>query len=317
MLLAASVLVGTAGFFLLTSQAQAVEQKALVAESAEKRTDAVRDEIKTTIAQVQPIQDKLDFVKKVDAYRERWIVLYTTLADKTAQSGFIYTDASVTGATMTIKAYSPKVHDVTVYLQAMYQEPDFQSVMVDKVVGFPANTRHLYYLDGHLVFADGAASTPSEAAPPNSSQPDGVRQAPPGYTPDQIGPYGPDNLPLGVGPPPPEIAVKNLGGFGSATPAGSHAPDSAAASGYASYSPAFLRVAGRNINPLATSQIREQILQQALRRVVVRTVPKGFDITVTATLKQPLTPPTPPGIAPPAGATGPAAAPSTEPHDVG
>lgn len=270
----------------LLSQTAAAEQKAVVAASAKKRTDAVRDETKTVQAQVQPVQDKLDFVQKVNAYRIRWIKLYMTLGQWTARSGFIYTDASVKGTSMTIKAYSPQVSDVTAYLQTMYQEPDFASVTVDKVVGFPADTRHLYYLDGHLVFADGAAPVP--AAAPGAGSPSG----PSDYNPDQIGPNGANNLPAGVGPPPPEIAVNYLGGFGGA----GAPPQMVVPAGAAGYSPAFLKIAMKPIGPFAPPQIRDALLKQALTRVVVKTVPKGFDITVTAILKKPMTPPTPPGM---------------------
>ena len=282
-------------YFTLIAKTAAAERQAVVTANAKKRTDAVRDEIKTVQAQVQPVQDKLDFVQKVNDYRSQWIKLYVTLGQWTARSGFIYTDASVKGTSMTIKAYSPSVTDVTPYLQTMYQEPDFSSVTVDKVVGFPADARHLYYLDGHLVFADGAAPLPTDPAGTTSSS------GPANYNPDQVGPNGANNLPPGVGPPPPEIAVTYLGGFGNAASGGT---PSAGAAGAAGYSPAFLKIAMKPIGPFAPPQVRDALLKQALRRVVVKTVPKGFDITVTATLKKPLTPPTPPGTPAAAGAAG-------------
>ena len=285
-------------FVTLSSQAAAAEQRAQTMEAAKRRVTAVQDEAKATLAQVQPIQDKLDFVQKVDDYRDQWIKLYVTLGDRTARSGFIYTDASVKGTAMTIKAYSPTVQDVTVYLQAMYQEPDFASATVDKVVGFPDDSRHLYYLDGHLVFADGAV-------PPVVSASPGV--GPTDFNPDQVGPNGANNIPPGVGPPPPEIAVKYLGGF-----SGAAAPAAGGTMGASGYSPAFLKVATVRIGPFAPPQIRDALLKQALRRVVVKTVAKGFDITVTATLKKPMTPPLPPGTQPAASATATVTAPNTQ-----
>ena len=289
-------------FANLLSQTAAAEQRAVVAGSAKKRTDAARAETQAALAQIQPVQDKLDFIQKVNDYRSQWIKLYVTLGQWTSRSGFIYTDASVKGTSMTIKAYSPSVSDVTVYLQSMYQEPDFASITVDKVVGFPANSRHLYYLDGHLVFADGAAPA---LAPPAGSTPS---SGPADYNPHQVGPNGANNLPPGVGPPPLEIAVNYLGGF---TGAGSP-PQVVAPAGAAGYSPAFLKIAMKPIGPFAPPQVRDALLRQALARVVVKTVPRGFDITVTATLKKPLTPPTPPGLpaVAVAGGSAPAGAPA-------
>jgi hypothetical protein len=49
------------------------------------------------------------------------------------------------------------------------------------------------------------------------------------------------------------------------------------------------------INPLATPQQRERIIERALTRVKVKQEPKGFDVNITATLKEPLSPPSPPG----------------------
>ena len=98
--------------------------------------------------------------------RATWVKLYNTLADTSPKSSFIYSDAAVSGATMTIKAYSPSVEEVGRYLQAMYHEPDFQTVAVDQVPGYPDNVRHLYYLNGTMVFADGASGS---SAPPAGS----------------------------------------------------------------------------------------------------------------------------------------------------
>ena len=318
-------------YFSLHAKLVKLTQQASAAVAGKAITDALKAQAVTTLAQVDPIKAKLQFVLDVNAYDRKWVALYNTLADTTPKSSFIYTGAQVTGPTMAIKAYSPSVEEVGRYLQVMYHEPDFSSVVVDKIPAYPDNVRHLYYLNGVMVFADGATASSggSGSSPggfPGSSSGGGgggfpgsgggypgasggsqvASGAPANWTPDALGPNGPTNVPTGVGPPPPEIAVGGTAAGGAAAPqvggfgGGPGAGQSGASS---SYSPNFLRVAGRLINPFASPAIRDQILHNALHRVVVKEVPKGFDINVTATLKEPLTPPGLPGSAPAGGAS--------------
>jgi uncharacterized membrane protein YgcG len=319
-----------AAYFYLHGKLTTLTQEAADAVTGKGKTDALKAEATTTIGQVAPINAKLQFVDDIYAYERKWVALYNTLADTTPKSSFIYTGAEVTGPTMAIKAYSPSVEEVGRYLQVMYHEPDFSTVAVDHIPAYPDNVRHLYYLDGVLVFADGASGTGTSTQGGFSGGSRGFSGGPPGgfpgrggysggggqsgggqnaagapanWTPDALGPNGPSNIPADVGPPPPEIAV---GGTGTGTSGQPGAGGQGAGQGGAGvYSQRFLEVAGRNISPFASPAVRDLILQKALRRVVVRTVSKGFDINVTATLKEPLTPPSLPGSAPAGGAGGP------------
>ncbi len=300
-----------AAFFALHQKLTQLTQDAADAVSGKAKTDSYKAEAATTLTQIGPIQSKLQFMTDCDAYARKQIARLTTLADTTPRNSLLYTAVTITGTTMTIKAYSPSVEEVGRYLQVMYHEPDFTTVAVDHVPAYPDNIRHLYYLDGVLVFADGAtggAGGGGGAAPTGPLGGPGGGQAagggaPTNFTPQALGPNGPLNLPPGVGPPPPEIAVGGPGGA-SAGAGGFRggAPAAATAAGTGAYSENFLRIAGRGVSPFASPAVREQIYQKALRRVVVKTVPKGFDINVTATLKEALTPPTLPGAAPAAGA---------------
>ena len=305
-----------------------VSAQADSAEAGKKITDARKAQAAAAIASIKPIQDKLDFVTAVHAYNRQQVALYNTLADTSPKSSLIYTDASYSASTMSIKAYSPSVGVVGRYLQAMYQEPDFQTVTVDKVPGYPDNVRHLYYLSGKMVFADGATGSTGgggQQGSQSSSQgrgqggfpgggpggggspsggygggQSGSSIAPAGYTLANLGPNGPTNLPAGVGPPPAELTG---GATASAQGGGQGGAGQGSGAGQAGgYSPAFLAIADRNLSPFILPEAREAIHRQFLRRVVMVSAPKGFDINVTATLKQPLTAPTLPGSAPAAGA---------------
>ena len=305
-----------------------VSAQADSAEAGKKITDARKAQAAAAIASIKPIQDKLDFVTAVHAYNRQQVALYNTLADTSPKSSLIYTDASYTASTMSIKAYSPSVGVVGRYLQAMYQEPDFQTVAVDKVPGYPDNVRHLYYLNGKMVFADGAAGGTGIGGQQGSQSgsqgrgqggfpgggiggggspnggygggQSGTSTGPTGYTLANLGPNGPTNLPAGVGPPPAELTG---GATASAQGGGQGGVGQGSGAGQAGgYSPAFLAIADRNLSPFILPEAREAIHRQFLRRVVMVSAPKGFDINVTATLKQPMTAPTLPGTAPAAGA---------------
>ena len=338
-----SVALPLAAYFYLHGKLTTLTQEASDAVTGKGKTDSLKQEATTTLAQVGPVQQKLQFVTDTDAYDRKWVAEYAQLAQTTPRSTFIYDGAAITGPTMAIKAYSPSVETVGQYLQVMYHEPNFSTVAVDHIPAYPDNIRHLYFLNGVLVFADGASGGGSSSGGysggsgsrgslggyPGSGSGSGypgsgsgggypggsgggqAAGGPPGFNANALGPNGAANIPPDVGPPPPEIAV---GGTGGGT-AGRQTTG-----GYGqntTYSPAFLRVAGRGISPFASPQIREQIYQKKLRQVVVKTVPKGFDINVTATLKEILTAPVPPGGAPAAGGTSPGGTPGGYPGGPG
>ncbi len=328
-----SVALPLAAYVYLHNNLVELTQKANDAVTGKGKTDALKAQATTTLAAVGPIQAKLQFVTDTNAYLRKWVVLYNTLAATTPKSSFIYSGATVTGPTMAIKAYSPSVEEVGRYLQTMYHEPDFTSVVVDHIPAYPENIRHLYYLDGNLVFADGATGGGGNGA---GSAPGGfggggfgggrggypggsggypggggggqtgqaAAGAPANWTPDAVGPNGSTNIPPGVGPPPPEIAVGGAAASGGRTGGGYPGGGGGGQTGTGGYSEKFLRIVDKKIGPFASPAIRDLIYQRELRRVVVKTVSKGFDINVTATLKEPLTPPVPPGGTAPAGTTG-------------
>ena len=322
------------GWVVLKGKLNTITQDAATAVAGKKVTDALRTQKTTTLASADVDRAKLQFVADVYAYNRSWVALYNTLADSTPKSSLLYTGAQVAATTMTINAYSPSVAEVGRYLTAMYQEPDFQTVTIDKVPGYPDNIQKRYYLDGVMVFADsatGGAAGGSSGYPGSSGRGGGYPGSSGGYpgssggganaggaaaayTPQSLGPNAPGNVPDGVGPPPPELTggvAANPGASNYSTSGGGYPGGQGGfpggggqAAGGGNYSPKFLQIAGKNISPFATDEIRQRIYQVALRRVVTKTIPKGFDVTVTATLKQPFTPPALPGTAPAAGAAG-------------
>lgn len=339
LLVALSVALPLVAYISMKNHLADLTQQAETAEAQKNANDALEASAKSTLAQVQPILDKLKFVQDVHAFDRAQVALFNTLADKSPRNSFIYSGVTSDAGynTLTIKAYSPSVEEVGRYLQAMYQEPDFSSVVVDKIPGYPDNVQHRWYLGKTMVFADGASASggagggggypggggggyPGGGGNRGGGYPGGgggypgggggtsaASNGPPGYTPAALGPNGPSNVPPGVGPPPPELtggiptagATAGGGYPGGTGGAGGGYPGGGGQAG--GYSPNFLRVALAGVSPFAPPDVQDRILKNALRRVRMVTIPKGFDITVIATVKQPpapLTPPTPPGSAP-------------------
>ncbi len=356
-------------YFMKVSALEALTAQANAAVEGKRKTDASKALAASTLAQVDPIKAKIDFVAAVLAYPGHWVQFYNTLANVTPLNSLIYSGttlgagtaaaggypgggaagatAAATGPTaVTIKAYSPSVASVGRYLQAMYREPDFTTVAVDKVPGYPDNVRSLYYYGKTLVFADDATATggggpgyPGGGGGRASGFPAGGRpggyptggggngqtagaNGPADYTAGTLGPNAPGNIPPGVGPPPPELTggVSITGGNGPGGTPGGQRPGMGqqtaqqnGAGGVGAtpviYGEVFDRVAGSGISPFAAPEVRQSILRARLRRVVKKTVPRGFELTVTATLKEEttklLTAPVLPGAAPDAGLAAP------------
>ena len=133
-------------------------QQAETAEQAKTANDALEAQAVSTKAQVQPIQDKVDFAAAVHKYNRDQVQLINAVAQEspTGNAKLIYSGIAPGPGyqTMTIKAYSPSVETVGRYLQAMYQAPVFSSVTVDKIPGYPDNVQHRWYLGKTMVFAD-------------------------------------------------------------------------------------------------------------------------------------------------------------------
>lgn len=309
-------------------------QQADTDEAQKTANDALEAQAVSTTAQVKPIQDKLDFAVAVHAYIRAQVALINTVADKSPKNSFIYSGIAPGPGyqTMVIKAYSPSVEEVGRYLQAMYAQPVFGSVAVDKIPGYPDNVQHRWYLGKTMVFADGASATgggggggypggrgggggggyPGGGGGGGTT---GATGSPPNFTAASLALNGPANVPPGVGPPPPELVggLPTAGGGGGGYPGGGGGgyPGGGGGAGQTGgYSVNFLRVALAGVSPFATPEATARILKNKMRQVHMVIIPKGFDVTVTATIAPPyapLLPPNPPGSAPtaaPGGAGG-------------
>ena len=70
--------------------------------------------VRTAIA---PTEAKLQFVADARNYNKEWARLYDTVARYTDPK-MIYTDATVSGTALSIKAYAPSIAEVGRYLEA-------------------------------------------------------------------------------------------------------------------------------------------------------------------------------------------------------
>ena len=137
-------------------------------------TDGLKQKATDTTAQIQPIQDKVDFVTAVHKYHMALVRIYYTLAQYT-DSKVIYSDAAYSGTTMTVHAYTPSLAEVGRYLQRMYHNiqvdtgPNavFSNVSIDHVPGYPEGYVYKYYVGNTLV---SVGSPPAGVTAPGSVQ---------------------------------------------------------------------------------------------------------------------------------------------------
>ena len=159
-LLIACAAVPLALYFQAHNQRIDEENQATAAEAGKAKTDALKAQAAAQRSQIAPLKAKVDYVKAVEAYNNSIVAFWNTVAQY-SDPKIIYTDAQVAGTALTIKAYSPSIAEVGRYLQAMYQEPDFSTVGIDKLPGYPDALVTKYYLYGKLV---GIGSAPTFSA---------------------------------------------------------------------------------------------------------------------------------------------------------
>lgn len=297
-LLALSVLVPL-GLYLSTRTARAAEEaQATAAEAGKAKTDALKSQAATQRSQIAPLKAKVDYVKAVRAYNTSIVAFWNTVSHY-SDPKVIYTDAAVSGTTLTIKAYMPSIGEVGRYLQAMYQEPDFTTVSIDKLPGYPDALVTKYFLDNKLIgigqaptLSGGAAGTTTQTtqafAPPTLGG--GRLGGAFGGGPAGGGAQGGTNTKTAYG----QVLTPGATGAGASTNGGS----------FGDVPVSVTQVIESRIPPFASPEQRADYYQRAFLRIRKKTYPKGFEITVTATLKQPMTAPVIPGATSAAAAPG-------------
>lgn len=268
--------------FLLPTKIK-MENDASAAEALKAETDAAKTSAASVRTGVAPIEAKLKFVTDAHEYNKEWPKLYDTVARYTDPK-MIYTDATVSGTNLSIKAYAPSIAEVGRYLEAIYKEPDFQTVSIDKLPGYPEAVVNKYYLDGRLV----GVGAPPVAIPGLPGAAGGGAQGGGGRSLGSSGPGGPGGYP---GSPGGGGGYPGRGGGGGTTV--NIDPSNLTGERVATLD----QVLADQINPIGTpAQVSRQYLR-AISRIRVKQEPKGFGVTITAVLKKPLTPPALPGAA--------------------
>ncbi|MEO7904083.1 MAG: hypothetical protein ABIZ35_28545 [Capsulimonas sp.] len=290
--LTAVVTLSGATFFFLVPAQKYMENEAAKAEALKQQTDTAKSGASSVRTAIAPTEAKLQFVVDARNYNKEWARLYDTVARYTDPK-MIYTDATVSGTALSIKAYAPSIAEVGRYLEAIYKEPDFQTVSIDKLPGYPEAVVNKYYLDGQLV-GIGAPPVAIPGLPGAAGAGGGASSGYPGSgggrsaggpTPGLSGGRGGGGIPGGGGGGATTLNIdpENLTGERVAT---------------------LDSIMANQVNPIGTpAQIQRQYAR-AISRIRVKQEPKGFGVTITAELKKPLTPPALPGGAGAAPATG-------------
>ncbi len=292
-LLAICVLLPLALYVSTRSARAAEENQATAAEAGKAKTDALKTAATNQRSQIAPLKAKVDYVKAVRAYNTSLVTFWDTVS-RYSDPKVVYTDAAVSGTTLTIKAYMPSIGEVGRYLQAMYREPDITTVSIDKLPGYPDALVTKYFLDNQLI---GIGQAPAFGAGGGGAS----GQANQTFAAPTLGRGSPGSGFSG-GSPGSGFSGGAQGGGGAKsgygqilTPSGTGASASATSGGFGDVPVSVTQVIEARIPPFASPEQRADYYQRAFLRIRKKTYPKGFEVTVTATLKQPMTAPTIPG----------------------
>jgi len=188
---------------------------------------------------------------------------------------------------MGLRAYTPSIAEIGRYLEQIYTEPDFQTVSIDKLPGYPEAVVQKYYLNGKLIgISSGGAGGPGHLPPGLGGGVTGGYGAPGGLLPGGGGGGAPPANIMGGGGPPGSIGGGMGGGYGRAV---------TLQNGIGERVYTLAEVLKDDINPLGTAQQRQRMFERALKNVRVKQEPKGFTVNITAALKHALVPPSIPG----------------------
>lgn len=275
------------GLYLSTRNARVAEEnRATAAEAGKAKTDALVAQAAAQRTQIAPLKAKVDYVKAVRAYNTSLVAFWATVA-RYSDPKVTYTDAAVSGTALTIKAYMPSIGEVGRYLQAMYQEPDFTTVGIDKLPGYPDALVTKYFLDNKLI---GIGQTPAFNTPGGAGSQGTQSFAPPTAGGSQGSQFS-SSPQSGNGQ-----GASGKSSYGQIlTPGGTGANALITGGSFGEVPVSVTDVIEARIPPFASPEQRADYYQRAFLRIRRKTYPKGFEITVTATLKQPLTAPTIPG----------------------
>ena len=307
------------------------EQEATAAEAGKSTTDGLRTQAQNTRSQIAPIQAKVDYVKAVHQHNNDIVTFWDTVS-RYSDPKVIYSDAAVSGTTLTIKAYSPSLAEIGRYLQAMYQEPDFQSVGIDKLPGYPEAVVNKLYLGNQLLAYEASGGTSSGGGGGSFGGGQGPRAMGSAMSSSGSGGFSGGGGGFGGG----NNSSSQKPAFGSSAEPGSSANGSqiptvsaaqnggsgqGASSQFDTQKLIQIIMNDRSVkdvvmNPFAPASSQITAAFSILKKIKVRREPQGFPVTVTAVLKNPLVVPQVPGTAG-AATTGGAGVPSAFPGGPG
>jgi hypothetical protein len=267
---------------------------ATTAEAGKKITDDRKSQAAATRAKIAPLLAKVKYVQDVHQHNNDIVNFWNTVAQY-SDPKVVYSDAAVSGSTLTLKAYTPNIAEIGRYLQAMYSEPDFTSVGIDRLPGYPEAVVNKYYLNNKLLAVD---SAPSQSSGGGGSGFGGGQNSSFGSNSTASAgrwPYG-GTGPIGSGAGVPVIGTAN-GNNGPGGQAGGNSQNQGNTQKLAQVLMSDQQFKSVALNPFAPPASQFQAILNLIKKIKVRREPQGFPVTITATLRQPLLVPSVPGTA--------------------
>ena len=136
--LCALVVVGAvlAHYISAVQAANDMEQQANDADAAARIVEDIQSAATTKLAEIQPIQAKVDFVKGVQTYNLLVPEIYRNVAKYTYRK-VEYNSMNVNGDTLQVSAYVQNLADVGRFYLTLFANPDIKALSIKGIPGWP------------------------------------------------------------------------------------------------------------------------------------------------------------------------------------
>lgn len=150
-------------FLVLTPQVNNMIEQANAADADAKIVEGIEAQTASTLSQVKPLQDKVDFVKQVQFHNVLVPQIYRNVA-KYTYNKVEYNSMNVQTDALTISAYVQKLADVGRFYLTLFANPDIKSVSISGLPGWPNASSQTVGLPGDAPLDPNAQGFPLQVS---------------------------------------------------------------------------------------------------------------------------------------------------------
>jgi len=150
-------------FGYLVPSVNTMIEEANAADNDAKAVEAIEAETTSTLSQIKPLQDKVNFVKSVQFHNVLVPQIYRNVAKYTYRK-VEYSSMAVNGDSLSINAYVQNLSDVGKFYLTLFANPDIKSVSISALPGWPNATSQTVGLPGEAPLDPNANGFPLQVS---------------------------------------------------------------------------------------------------------------------------------------------------------